>query len=131
MTNPFPASLPGILTLCALLALLLERMLIVIPSRAALKLPLFDLCCIGAAFLLCDLLRLRPVAALQPALLPAAADSGLAALLVAGMAILLRQASGREKAPPRPAAPSPRRAFRLGNLTTSPYHISPVRRAKK
>ncbi|WP_158253604.1 hypothetical protein [Chromobacterium alticapitis] len=133
MSCLFPATLPGVLALCALLAPLLELALARLLPRAARGFPCFELCGFCAAFLLSQSLRLYPAAALQPALLPPAMDAALAALLITGLAGLLRHG----KTPPHPAAAQPaprslpRRAFRLGNLTASPYHAQAQREIRK
>ncbi|OHX12605.1 hypothetical protein BI347_03120 [Chromobacterium sphagni] len=109
-----------------MLALLLERLLAppFPAARPSSTLP-FDICGFGIAYALCSQLPLHPADALRPGLLPASVDAGLAALLIAGMARLLRQALNPHPATACPPAPPTRRiarhSFRLGNLTTSPY----------
>ncbi|WP_047238541.1 hypothetical protein [Chromobacterium subtsugae] len=125
MSCLFPATLPGVLALCALLASLLERALVRLLLRFDCGFPWFELCGFGIAYLMSLLLWLYPMATLLPALLPLSLDAVLAALLIIGLAGLLRH--GRTLSLPAPCS-QPHRACRLSNLTASPYHSQRGRR---
>ncbi|POA97457.1 hypothetical protein C2134_16650 [Chromobacterium sinusclupearum] len=125
MTHFYPSSFASAFALCTLLALLLERALALLLPRSHSSLPWFELCCLCCAYPLSQLLRIAPAAALQPVLLPHAADAGLTALGIIALAGLLRHArSNKSQAAPK----QERRVFRLGSLTTSPYPLRPERR---
>jgi hypothetical protein len=146
-------SLPELLALCGVAALVLERVLTVLcgalPGAASNwlghepKFPLRDSVTLAAAVAIAHALPLHLIEAFKAGAVPSAIDTAVAALFITGLAQLMHRvlssaavgAAGSSAAAPRafeppaataiPAAMAPR-LFKLGSLKTTPLAAAAI-----